>query len=273
MSRSSRRFDHFSWPQVEEAASQVGSTLVWPFGACEQHGPHLPLVTDIFFAERVLAAVLERLPASFPVWMLPSQALGFSPEHQSFPGTLSLSASLVNQMVLEVGAQLAAMGFRRLVLFNAHGGQIGLLQVAARQLRAKCPEMAVLPCFLWSGVDALQSLLPDGERERGLHAGLAETSLMLGLAPELVGSDRPQDGEHHDPALSTTPPAGWSLEGNAPYAWLMEDLSKSGVIGDTRGSSVELGKDLEKALVEHWLNLFTSLMESQWPPANQSQGL
>jgi creatinine amidohydrolase len=79
------------------------------------------------------------------------------------------------------------MGVERLVLLNAHGGQIGLLQVAARQLRLRCPSMGVLPCFIWSGVDGLSSLLPPEELAHGLHAGQAETSLMLHMAPELVG--------------------------------------------------------------------------------------
>ena len=273
MSRSSRRFDHFSWPRAAEAVDLKGSTLAWPFGACEQHGPQLPLATDAFFAERMLAEVLERLPADLPIWMLPAQSLGFSPEHEAFPGTLSLSAKLMLQLVMEVGQQLAAMGVSRLLLFNAHGGQIGLLHVAARQLRAQCPAMAVLPCFLWSGVDALQDLLPESECEAGLHAGLAETSLMLHLAPELVGTDRPVDGDHCTSGQLATPPLGWSLEGHAPCAWLTDDLSVSGVIGDSRGANATLGKALQQALVAHWLNLLTSLMASSWPPVRDNKGL
>ena len=129
---------------------QPGATVVWPFGACEQHGPQLPLATDALFAERILDAVLLGLDPLLPIWRLPVQAIGFSPEHASFPGTLSLPADLLIALVDRVGEQLADQGVRRLVLFNAHGGQIALLQVAARQLRVRCPQMAVLPCFLWS---------------------------------------------------------------------------------------------------------------------------
>jgi creatinine amidohydrolase len=112
--------------------------------------------------------------------------------------------------VVQLGEQLAAMGWRRLVLFNAHGGQIALLQVAARELRQRCPAMAVLPCFLWSGVEGLADLLPADELVNGLHAGLAETSLMLHQAPELVGDQRPKDGL---PGLDSCPlpPSGWSF--------------------------------------------------------------
>ena len=62
-----RRFDYLSWPKAEEAAKKRGSTLVWPFGACEQHGPHLPLATDNLFAEKILRKVLDRLDNSLTI--------------------------------------------------------------------------------------------------------------------------------------------------------------------------------------------------------------
>ena len=135
--------------------------MVWPFGACEQHGPHLPLITDTFFSENILIKTLESLPEKMPIWMMPSQSIGFSPEHQDFPGTLSLSANVLLSLVTDVGRQIASMGFKRLIFFNAHGGQIGLLQAVSRQLRIQCPSLAVLPCFLWSGVPGLDNLLTD----------------------------------------------------------------------------------------------------------------
>lgn len=241
-------------------ARQRGSTVVWPFGAVEQHGPHLPLGTDGLFAERVLDAVLAELPPEAPLLRLPLQAIGFSPEHRSFGGTLTLPAALILELVLAVGQGLAEAGFQRLVLFNGHGGQIALLQVAARQLREACPALAVLPCFLWSGPEGVASAIPEPERSQGLHAGLAETSLMLQLAPELVGPERPVDGTGGTPI-----PEGWSLEGAAPCAWLTGDLSASGVIGDARGASAELGDTLLQALVEGWRRRFLSLLTSDWP--------
>ncbi len=266
MSIRTRRFDYLNWPDAQKAKSLEGSTLVWPLGACEQHGPHLPLATDTLFAERILTSVLQQLPSSLPIWMLPPQSMGFSPEHAAFPGTISLSATLMLQLVMEVGDQLASNGLRRLIFFNAHGGQIGLLQAAARQLRLNHSSMSVLPCFLWSGVDSLNNLISLEERERGLHAGLAETSLMISIAPDLVGEDRPCDGMPSTNERMVAPPEGWSLEGPSPCAWLTEDLSETGVIGDSRQANPSLGESIEKALIDHWVNLFIGLMSSNWPP-------
>jgi creatinine amidohydrolase len=257
-----RHLVRLAWPQVEQAALQPGSTVIWPWGAVEQHGPHLPLGTDGLFAERVVDAVLAELPEEAPIWRLPLQAIGFSPEHQGFPGTLSLPAPLLMELVCSVGTQLALAGFRRLVILNGHGGQIALLQAAARALRASNPALGVLPCFLWSGPEGIAELIPDPERHRGLHAGLAETSLMLHLAPEQVGPDRPVDGLQAQP-----PPPGWDLEGAVPTAWLMGDLSSSGVLGDARGASAELGTALQERLVAGWRNRLASLLVSDWPPS------
>ena len=208
---------------------------------------------------------LESLPEDMPIWMIPSQSIGFSPEHQSFPGTLSLSANVLISLVTDVGKQIAEMGFKRLIFFNAHGGQIGLLQAVSRQLRVQCPSLAVLPCFLWSGVSGLADLLPEKEVEEGLHAALAETSLMLHMSEELVANKSYLEKSNQEKKVVLTP-AGWSLEGSAPCAWLTEDLSSSGVIGDSSSSNSQLGDALENALLNHWKSLFTSLLESDWPP-------
>jgi creatinine amidohydrolase len=259
------RLAEMPWPKVQQAAIQGGSTVVWPFGAVEQHGPHLPLGTDGLFADLLLDAVLEHLPQELPIWRLPLQNLGFSPEHRGFAGTLTLPPELLISQIVAVGQQLADAGFQRLVLFNGHGGQIALLQTAARQLRSAVPSLAVLPCFIWSGPEGLSALIPEPERSEGLHAALAETSLMLHLAPELVGPQRPSDG-----LAGGSPPEGWSLEGAAPTAWLTRELSSTGVIGDSRGASADLGAQLWTCLLEGWCQRFRSLLESDWPRADRS---
>ena len=114
-----RRLDRLSWPEAEKALQQSGSTVVWPMGALEQHGPHLPLATDALFSEQILSSVLSELAPNAPIWSLPTQSIGFSPEHSGFPGTLSLSSGLLTQLIIEVGGQLCTQGVKRLVLlFN-----------------------------------------------------------------------------------------------------------------------------------------------------------
>ncbi len=257
-----RRLERLPWPAVEAAGQRPGSTVIWAFGSLEQHGPHLPLNTDALFADRLVEALIQTLPAELPIWRLPVQAIGFAPEHKGFAGTFSLRAADLITLVGAVGAELARCGFRRLVLMNGHGGQIGLLEVAARELRASQPTLAVLPCFLWRGLGELASLIPEPERSQGLHAGLAETSLMLHLAPELVGPVWKPDG----PDRRQAPPRGWSWEGGAPAAWLTREISASGVIGDPSQATAELGRLLFEGLLHAWDQRLRSLLGSDWPP-------
>ena len=252
-------FEFLSWPEVKNISQDIRSTIIWPFGAVEQHGPHLPLGTDSIFVDEIICEVLKLIPSEVPIKKLPTQYIGFSPEHKGFDGTISLSSNLITSMIKEVGVQLADMGFKRLILINAHGGQISLLNTAARELRSIAPNLSVFPCFLWKGVDGLSDLLPKKEIENGLHASLAETSLMMALKLELVGDERPYE------AIESQIPEGWSLEGNAPMAWVTDELSKSGVVGDSQGSNVKLGKSLKSLLLNHWYKLIMNLMSSDWP--------
>jgi len=253
------QYEYLSWTEINYVAAQKRSTIIWPFGAVEQHGPHLPLATDSIFVDEIVNEVLKSLPDELPILKIPTQYTGFSPEHLSFDGTLSLSSNLITSIILEIGKQLSEMGFKRLILLNAHGGQISLLSTAARELRNIAPNLNIFPCFIWSGIKGLNKVLPQNEIDNGLHASLAETSLMLAIRPELVGSERPSEVQ------TQKIPEGWSLEGDSPTAWMTNDLSKSGVVGDSRGANEKLGKDLKNLLVKHWYKLFLSLMSSDWP--------
>ena len=185
----SNKFEYLNWQEIEGIAKEKRSTVIWPFGAVEQHGPHLPLATDSIFVDDIISEVFKLLPADIPLKKLTTQYIGFSPEHKGFAGTISLSSNLITSMIKEVGSQLSEMGFKRLILINGHGGQISLLNTAARELRSFAPGMSVFPCFLWSGVHGLSELLTKTEIEDGLHASLAETSLMLALNCLLYTSD------------------------------------------------------------------------------------
>ena len=252
-------FAYLSWPEVKNISNDKRSTIVWPFGAMEQHGPHLPLSTDSIFVDEIISEVFRLIPSGLPIKRLPIQSIGFSPEHMGFDGTISLSSNIIISIIKEVGSQLSDMGFKRLILINSHGGQISLLNTAARELRSIAPRLSIFPCFLWSGVEGLSELLPHNEINNGLHASLAETSLMLSLKPELVGNDRPCE------IIDNQIPEGWSLEGSAPTAWLTKDLSESGVIGDSKGSNQKLGNNLKMILVNHWYKLIMNLLNSDWP--------
>ena len=102
---------------------------VLPVAAIEQHGPHLPLNVDTTLVEGVVASALPHLSASLPVLFLPTQPIGFSPEHTRVAGTLTLKADTILRLWTELAESVAASGVKKLVLLNSHGGQVGLLSL------------------------------------------------------------------------------------------------------------------------------------------------
>src|SRR4051812_48646052 len=117
----------------ESAELSADSVAVLPLGAIEQHGPHLPLSTDL----TVAAATAEAAVRSVDAWLLPALAYTKSDEHAWSSGTLWLSWDTVMRMLVDIGNALSASPVRRLVFLNGHGGNSALLQVACRELRRR----------------------------------------------------------------------------------------------------------------------------------------
>jgi len=109
------KFEYLNWQEIESIAKDKRSTVIWPFGAVEQHGPHLPLATDSIFVDEIISEVFKLFSSDIPLKKLPTQYIGFSPEHKGFAGTISLSSNLITSMIKEVGGQLSEMGFKRLI--------------------------------------------------------------------------------------------------------------------------------------------------------------
>ena len=86
------------------------------------------------------------------------------------------------------------------------------------------------------------------------------------MANDLVRNDSYLESKVSNNEKIVSTPKGWSLEGASPCAWLTEDLSSSGIIGDASSSNPVLGAALENALIDHWKSLFASLLNSNWPP-------
>ena len=169
---------------LEVEASGV-DTAVLPVGAIEQHGPHLPLATDWAQAEAVARGVAGRLDA----FLLPGIPYGCSQAHAGFRGTVSLSQETLGAVVKDIARSLLGQGFPRVVVLNFHGGNL-ILKLAVRELNMSQRQgMVVLTHpFLDIGDNGSRILEKPGD---DLHAGELETSLMMHLAPDQVGDERP----------------------------------------------------------------------------------
>jgi creatinine amidohydrolase len=216
--------------QVAAEIARGRTTVVVPFGALEQHGPHLPLDTDAVLGDRLGPMLAQRLNAL----CAPTMRVGCSWHHLAFAGTLSIRPETLLMLVEDLVDSLARHGFRRIVLLPTHGGNEGPLREAAR--RSRRDGVKIIVPSLRATVEALLSRA----RSRGAvpgdaggHAGELETSLMLALAPNLVRVDMLEPG--YTGPLDEAAVALFFGKG-------VHALSANGVLGDPRGASAEAGR-------------------------------
>src|ERR1700676_350144 len=229
-----RNFAYLNWKQVDALPGE-STLLVLPTAAIEQHGHHLPLATDTLINNLLLGHALQKLPPEMHVYALPPVHYGKSNEHIGFPGTLSVSATTFMAVLRDLGASLASAGFRRLVLYNTHGGNSSLIDVMARDLRA---EFNLRTFSLHGTGGTVLEGLSAQERAYGFHANEVETALLLASMPQLV--DR---SAHTVNYIADVANPELLLPENAPatFAWLTRDIAPSGVLGDPRPATAENG--------------------------------
>ncbi|MFY8177843.1 MAG: creatininase family protein, partial [Limnohabitans sp.] len=176
------------------ALDPAHTVAVLPLGATEQHGPHLPLSVDTVLVEGVVNAALSHLSATDPVLVLPTQTVGLSTEHTAFAGTLHLSPQTLIQVWCDIGASVARAGVKKLLMFNAHGGNVGLMDVVARELRAQHGLIVYSSSWYNLPLDAaVMGQFSADEHRFGVHAGDIETSMMLALSPDRVNMAEARD--------------------------------------------------------------------------------
>jgi creatinine amidohydrolase/Fe(II)-dependent formamide hydrolase-like protein len=252
-----RDLARMTWMEIRDLDKAKGA-VVLPVGSLEQHGPHLSIDTDLYFADRFLALALERLDAAVPVWRLPILPVSRSAEHAGFPGSLWLSTETMLKVIGEIAEGVAASGFRRLVLLNCHGGNLAMLEVAARDVRLKTGLMAftVFPPALLS--DPVE--VSEEERTYGIHANDWETSVMMALSPERVREEK------RDVAYPGFQGENLKLEFSAAnVAWITRDLTASGTLGDAREATAEKGRARLEPLVERLAEVLTEISVFEMP--------
>ena len=235
------------------ALDAATAVALLPVAAIEQHGPHLPLATDALINEAIVAETLKRAADDVDVLVLPPLAVGSSLEHMSFAGTLSLEPETLLAVWRQIGASVARAGVRKLVILNTHGGQTGLVDIAALELRARQRMLVVRANYSSFGLPA--GLFADDALRGDIHGGLIETSLMLHIHPGLVRHSEIQDFAGL-PAELARRNAWLGVEKPVGLGWLSEDLNPSGASGNAAAADAARGA----ALLEHIANALAELL-------------
>jgi creatinine amidohydrolase len=206
---------------------------------------------DRVLVDGIITASLDHLPADLPVLFLPTQAVGLSPEHARFPGTLTLKNETILRLWTDIAESVAAAGIRKLVLFNSHGGHVSVMDLVARDLRARLDMLVYsvswfnLPLLDAQGQDVNASFSAQ-EHRFGIHGGDIETSMMLALAPSQVDMAQARHFESRAQARA----GAFEILGNgkrAKLGWQTQDYNPAGAAGDAANATAEKGQALVDA--------------------------
>ena len=236
------------------------AVVVAPVAAMEQHGPHLPVQVDSRLATEVSHRAAQRAYSDRPTVVLPVIWCGLSEHHMPFGGTITLDYQTLYAVFKCIVDSVKRHGFNDVLILNGHGGNIVASQMIAQDLALELGVTAVAATYWLEAADRLGPLLED--QSNVLHAGEAETSMMMRLEPDLV-----DDRDLASNAVATD--LGFLHAGKGSYRWRdLAHVTPNGVIGDPSKAGAEKGERLLEAAAEAIAALITD--PSTWaPPADQ----
>lgn len=228
------RMEEMNWPDVRAAISAGFTTVVVAVGSTEQHGPHLPTMTDTRIGDAMAHRVALKLGHALQARTIP---VGVSDHHLAFGATISLKPETLKSIVRDYVDSLVRDGFRKIVFLPSHGGNFAPVAQAiaeAKKAYAGIDVTGYTDLFgLMGCLNRASAEFGISEEEAGAHAGESETSLMMALEPALVRQDRLAPGY--------LGPIG-EKEFQTILAKGMPALTENGVVGDPTKASAEKGE-------------------------------
>ncbi len=230
--------------------------VILNLGAIEQHGPHLPLMTDAFLGRYFLDHIDREMADD--VLILPQIEVCCSAHHMSFPGTLSVRHETLSRYVEDIVESVLHHGFRKCVLFNSHGGNLAIGEVMLEKFGARWDHASFFMFTWWKlASDRLKAIQQSGPGGVG-HACEFETSLLLHAIPDEVRSDAIRNPEN--PATFAWAQSDMLTAAKASYARDMAEISGgSGVVGRPDMASAETGARISEAVVSSLVTALTDV--------------
>ena len=234
------RYNRLTWQEMNQAIA-MQKVVILPTGSTEQHGPHLPLDTDVFLAESVCLEAARRAPDR--ILVLPPISYGLNLHHIDFPGTIHIEPEIYIAFCTQITKSVAYHGFQKIVLVNGHGSNTPLNDLIARKTVLGTAALCAAVNYFALALDTFAAA---GGAPFIAHADEFETSLYLHLAPERVRTDKAVAG---DDIMGRYV----SSDSTANYPVRFSDIwgrwTTTGVHGDPTQATAEKGQAIFEAAV------------------------
>lgn len=233
--------------------SRAKTLVILPIAAVEQHGPHMPTATDTIICTAVAEQVEQKLKDS--VLLLPTLWLGASQHHLRWGATLTSRVENYETLLCEICESLLDDGYRRILILNGHGGNIGPMQISLRRLQVNYQNCLLMAASYWSIAEQEIASFMDGECKTVGHACEAETSLIMHLRPELVQKSEIANFIDYAPDV---------VDG----VYVCRDMfqrTQKGATGRPDLASAEKGEKMLTAIVERVTNVIKTFFEVPLP--------
>jgi creatinine amidohydrolase len=233
--------EEMTWVEIKERMDAGVTSVFIPVASIEQHGPALPLITDMVLGRSLGERTARKLG---DMLVAPPIAPGCSDHHMQWPGTITVSPSLLADLVMAWLSAYHHHGFKEAVLVPSHGGNFGPLGSICERIRPQFERMGLRVIGLtdivrffvaWFGALRAAGRADD----TAPHADVSESSLMLAIQPELVRMDRFETGY-----------VG-KLDLDVLFSQGMGYYTQNGVLGDPIGSTADIGQTLLEMVSDH----------------------
>ena len=246
MTEGKHLYAEMTWPEVGRVAGE-DRVVVIPIGTLEDHGPHLPIDTDVRIIDAICRGACERVPES--VVLMPTVTHGYSPHHADFPGPISIRWNIFVEHLLDITRSLVGHGFRRFILANGHGSNMPLVNMAARLTIIEHPQTIACDYFYLytpGGQEAIRSVRESAYPGGMSHACELETSIYLHMDPALVQMEKAEKD-------FSMPPSDYFyfdwISGPGSMMEYWSTLSRNGTMGDPTVATKEKGQILLEAAI------------------------
>ena len=258
-------YERLSWPEVRRAAAEDRVALI-PVATLEDHGPHLPLDTDVRITTEICRSAAEQVPDE--TVLLPPITHGYSPHHMDFPGPITIRWDTFTRYCTDVGISLAHHGFTRMLYLNGHGSNQNLVEMAARLVMVERPEALAAAAFYLSSPEASAVIAEARESPRGglAHACELETSIYLSIDPDAVDMAKAVDERSYPEGRHAW--LDWS-DGSLKLMPWWSSFSRTGVQGEPTKATAQKGKAFLDAAVAECVAYVRELRRKPAPERQQ----